>query len=115
MGADCQPRSGAVRGEIERMLKEQSRAPLGGIAKPLANVREINLAVRERYSETEGDFVSEEAVGDATVRLPSAGRRESGGRQDAGVRVAGHGPAGEATGDVGRGPGQGLSSNLTLF
>lgn len=39
-----------VRGEIEKLVREKSFAPLGGLAGvPLANVLEINLALQEYY------------------------------------------------------------------
>jgi len=41
---------GAVREEIERMLQQNSAAPLGGLAgEKLVNVLEVNLELRKRY------------------------------------------------------------------
>jgi K+-transporting ATPase ATPase C chain len=40
----------AIRGQIERLLREKSFSPLAGlVGVPLVNVLEINLALRERY------------------------------------------------------------------
>lgn len=40
-----------LRGEIEKLLRQESSAPLGGLlGVPLVNVLEINLALRERYA-----------------------------------------------------------------
>jgi potassium-transporting ATPase KdpC subunit len=45
--------SSQVRGEIEAMLREKTRAPFGGLAGvELINVLEINLALQERYRPT---------------------------------------------------------------
>jgi K+-transporting ATPase ATPase C chain len=39
-----------VRGEIEKILKENTHSPLGGfVGVPLVNVLEVNLALRRRY------------------------------------------------------------------
>jgi len=39
--------------QIELLLRDESHAPLGGLAGvPLVNVLEINLALHERYEKT---------------------------------------------------------------
>ena len=39
-----------IRGEIEKLLKSKSTAPLGGlVGEPLVNVLEMNLVLQERY------------------------------------------------------------------
>jgi K+-transporting ATPase ATPase C chain len=41
-----------VRNEIQKLLKSNARAPLGGLAGvPIVNVLEMNLALKDRYSE----------------------------------------------------------------
>jgi potassium-transporting ATPase KdpC subunit len=43
-----------VRSEIERLLREKSRAPLGGlVGVPLVNVLEVNLALQDRFQKAE--------------------------------------------------------------
>ena len=42
-----------LRGQIERLLREKSYAPLAGlVGVPLVNVLEVNLALRNRYQKT---------------------------------------------------------------
>jgi len=43
----------ALHGQIERLLREESHAPLAGlVGVPLVNVLEVNLALRDRYART---------------------------------------------------------------
>ncbi len=50
-----------IHGEIEKLLKSKSEAPLGGLAgEPLVNVLEINLALQERYQKQSADSKSPE-------------------------------------------------------
>ena len=40
--------------EIEKLLQEKSRSPLGGlVGVPLVNVLEVNLALQDRYQKAE--------------------------------------------------------------